>query len=713
MKNIFSTLQQHFGFSTFRPLQQEIIQDVLHKKDVFALMPTGGGKSLCYQLPALMMSGITVVISPLIALMKDQVDGLRQNGIAAAYLNSSLNYAEQQEVKNKLCSNEIKILYIAPERLAQSDFMDLLKLLNVNLFAIDEAHCISEWGHDFRPEYRQLRTLKEQFPDVPLIALTATATDRVKQDIMRQLNLGNDAKYEASFNRPNLHYKVFEKNSTFQQILDYIQKHPNASGIIYCQTRESVDSVASLLKSQGVKALPYHAGLDDSKRKEHQEQFLREDVQVIVATIAFGMGIDKPNVRFVIHYDLPANLERYYQETGRAGRDGLPSECLLFYSYGDVHTIRFFINQKEDANERQIASTQLQQMVQFAESRACRRQSLLEYFGETFEKENCESCDNCLTTAEVFDATEVSRKILSCVYRLHERFGMNYVIKVLTGSKTKPVLQNRHDELSTYGIIKDYSSDNIKSFIRELIQRGYLKVSDGEYPLLMLTQQSIPLLKGQIQVVLHIPKKTEITISQQETDIDEELFEQLRTLRKRLADEQQIPPYLIFPDTSLQDMAKFFPQTKESFGKVKGVGDLKLKVYGDAFITEIKNYCAEKGLEEKHQVSNIIKQSKTKGKNLTTLKTLELFNQGLSVKAIAQERKMTEGTIFKHLEDLYEQEEQIDIDQVISKDKQKEIKKVFKKIGYERLSPVKDELGNDYSFDELRFMRTVLMSEEV
>ncbi len=597
MQDIYSTLQKYFGYSTFRPLQKEAITDVLTKKDVFVLMPTGGGKSLCFQVPALMRQSLTIVVSPLISLMKDQVDGLVQNGVRAAYLNSSLSPKEQRSILTQLQEGKIQLLYLAPERLAQPDFLAFLQTLPINFFAIDEAHCISQWGHDFRPEYRQLHMLKSNFPGIPIIALTATATERVKQDIIVQLNLDSPAIYQASFNRPNLSYTVSEKSSGFTQILSYISEHPDTSGIIYCQTRDKVDKLTKTLKQHGVDALPYHAGLTDEQRKNHQERFIRDDISVIVATVAFGMGIDKPNVRYVIHYGLPSNLEQYYQETGRAGRDGLPSECLLFYSLGDSFTINYFIRNKSH-EEQKIAKAHLQQAIRFATTASCRRKLLLAYFDEDFIQTNCQSCDNCLLPKETFDGTVIAQKILSCTYRTDQRFGASHIGNILVGLKTKQVIDRGHDTLSTFNLLPEYSLPDVRTFIRELIEQGYLEESNDSFITLRLTKKASPVLKGTAQVFLtKFERKASKRKTKKSLDItgDTGLFNRLRVLRKSLADTAHVPPYVIFSDVSLREMAAALPQTDAQFYKIKGVGQQKLAKYGEIFMQEIKKHLQTSG----------------------------------------------------------------------------------------------------------------------
>lgn len=588
-----SVLQKYFGYSTFRPLQEEIISSIHNRSDVFVLMPTGAGKSLCYQIPALMGDGVTIVVSPLISLMKDQVDGLRENGVSCAYLNSTLSRKEQDSVLEMLTQKKLSLLYVAPERLMLDTFLEILQKVELNFIAIDEAHCISEWGHDFRPEYKELKKLRMFFPTTPIAALTATATERVKEDILKSLKLKDIKTFSASFNRPNLTYSVYPKKGVSSQILSYISKNQGVSGIVYRNSRENVDKTAAMLQKEGIKALPYHAGLSDRERQKHQEQFIKEDIDVIVATIAFGMGIDKPNVRYVIHADLPSNLERYYQETGRAGRDGLLSECVLFYSYADKSTIEYFIA-KKNIMEQQVARQLLKKMVQFAETKTCRRKILLNYFGETWENDDCKSCDNCVTPAEKFDATIVSQKIFSCVYRVGQRFGARYIIDVLCGSSDPKIQRNNHHTLSTYNIVNDYTKNQLRTFIQELIHLEFLEQTQDQYPILKLTKKSMQILKNKQTVMLYMPKEVKEKKIKVDHGENPELFEKLRTLRKELADKQGVPPYIIFSDVTLKEMTNTLPKTREEFADIKGVGKMKLEKYADLFLGEITKYALVK-----------------------------------------------------------------------------------------------------------------------
>src|SRR5437762_9209314 len=505
-------LKQYFGFASFRPLQEQIIRDALTGQDVFALLPTGGGKSLCFQLPALARPGLTVVVSPLIALMKDQVDALRAGGVAATFLNSSLAAHESRARLRGIHNGQYRLLYVAPGLLILSGFLADLQKWDVSLLAIDEALCISGWGHDFRPEYRQLAQLRDLIPNAPMMALTATATERVRADVVRLLQLREPGCYVASFNRPNLTYRVAAKARPYGQTLSFVRARPNESGIVYCQSRKTAESVATRLTADGVKAAPYHAGMESGDRARNQELFLRDEVRVICATIAFGMGINKPNVRFVVHYDLPKNIEGYYQETGRAGRDGLPSECLLLFSAGDVVKQTQFIEEKTDAQEQRVARAQLQQMVQYAETSTCRRATLLEYFGEAFAGANCGGCDNCLSPRETWDGTLAAQKFLSCVYRIRERsgfsLGLNHVVEVLTGADTEKVRKWRHEQLSTHGIGKEHTRAEWQAIGRELIRLGYLRQSTDRYAVIDLTTTGRAVLSRRNTITLTKPVAT-------------------------------------------------------------------------------------------------------------------------------------------------------------------------------------------------------------
>lgn len=589
-----------FGYDEFRPLQREIIGNVLKKRDTLVIMPTGGGKSLCYQIPALIFKGLTIVVSPLISLMKDQVEQLTELGVPAVVLNSSLSNEEYSRNLERVKKNGVKLLYLAPEALLTPGMLSMLSSLQVDCLAIDEAHCISEWGHDFRPEYRQLVGVRSRFPFATCVALTATATPRVQEDIKNNLKFDASNEFIASFNRENLFIQVTPKNNPTSQTIEFLRNYPDQSGIIYCFSRRQVDDLYETLKSRGYSVRPYHAGLSDTERTQNQELFIRDDVQIIVATIAFGMGINKPNVRFVIHFDLPKNIETYYQEIGRAGRDGLRAHCLLLFSYADIQKIKYFINQKDD-HEQQVANIHLNSMLQFAETNGCRRIPLLTYFGEDYSTEKCDMCDNCLAgEKKLVDITIPAQKFLSCVKRADEIFGANHIIDVLRGSQSKKVLKFGHTTLSTYGIGKEYSRKQWFHLARQFIQKGLI-VQDTKYGSLKLTEKAYDVLKGRELVfgILeeeHFPDRKEKK-KKYEYEHDHVLFEKLRKRRKELADKAGIPPYVIFPDKTLIEMAAFFPRSGESLLHIHGVGSVKYNKYGTIFMNIIDEYCQEHNIE--------------------------------------------------------------------------------------------------------------------
>lgn len=663
-------LKTHFGYDSFRPLQAEIIQNVLAKKDSFVLMPTGGGKSLCYQLPALKLPGLTLVISPLIALMKDQVDALKLNGISAAFLNSSLTARENTQVQKDVLSGQTKILYVAPERLALDSFQSFLAKLEQNqtnaisLIAIDEAHCISEWGHDFRPDYRNLKRLKQDFPHVPLITLTATA----------------------------------------------LEKQKNESVIVYCFSRKDTENIAENLKLAGYKAVPYHAGLSNEERKHNQDLFIKDKVDIIVATIAFGMGIDKPDVRLVVHHCLPKTLEGYYQEVGRAGRDGLASECVLFYSYADKMKHEFFINQIEDQTEKENVRAKLNQVIDFCEASVCRRKAILSYFDENYLSDNCQNCDFCLSEKEVFDATEITQKILSCILHTGSYFGKNYIIDVLKGSKSKQILQNAHNELSVYGIVQDFSANELKEIFQALMHLGLIRKQAGQYPTYALTEQGQEVLKTGQKIELPKPRKDLIeNIKKKVTDLDynSAIFEKLRGLRKELADIKGVPPFMIFGDVSLQEMAYYLPISSEDFKKITGVGIQKLDEFGKVFIELIQVCAKEHNLKPIEIIvrREFVRQS-NRVANSRYQKTKELILQKKSLDEIAKAQGVQKGTIVGHLEKLISSSESLDLNHLKpSQESFDIINNAFLKCGTEKLKPVYEFLNENYSYDEIKLVR--------
>jgi ATP-dependent DNA helicase RecQ len=716
-----TALQKHFGYSEFRPLQEEIIRGLIAGRDAFVLMPTGGGKSLCYQLPALLMPGLTVVVSPLIALMKDQVDALVENGIAATFINSSLSGSEIALRRTRVLDGEIKLLYMAPERLVGADFVDVLEQVDVSLFAIDEAHCISEWGHDFRSDYRQLKVLRDRFPAVPIVAMTATANNRVQEDILQQLDLGEETlRFVASFDRPNLYYEVIPKSGGADQVLEIIDRHRGESGIIYCQSRARAEQLADFLNRNGSRALPYHAGLNNEIRAGNQEKFVRDDVDIICATIAFGMGIDKPDVRFVIHYDLPKNLMSYYQETGRAGRDGLPSECVLLYSAGDRVKIQRFIDEKVDRFDRMVALQQLNEMSSYAESGDCRRRTLLGHFGETYEVANCDNCDNCTEPdrLETIDATRPAQMLLSCVVRLREGFGIGHVVDVLRGSSGARILNYRHNLLPTYGLGKEMSKDEWRSVAQALLSQGMLAQNAEEYNVLRLTERGAEFLRNRESLVIRRMRPPTKAPTRSAVDLPEEhmgLFERLRALRKRIADEHDVPAYVIFDNKTLIQMAARVPRGEAAFRSVHGIGEAKARSYGPAFMAEIEAYVAEH--PELSATSRPIQQrERTRRpavlkKSGTVDETLALFNDGLAPEQIARQRKLSRGTITAHLEELVTAGQITAIDRLVDADKIAAIVSAFEQHGAIGLRPVMDALGEGFTYDELKLVRSWLDAE--
>lgn len=709
-------LKKYFGYDTFRPLQEEIINNVLKGKDSFVLMPTGGGKSLCYQLPALKLSGLTLVVSPLIALMKDQVDALQANGISAEFINSSQLAAKIEEIKNRVLNKEIKILYLAPERFSSSGFLDFLKKLEISLIAIDEAHCISEWGHDFRPDYRNLSILKKLFVSVPVIALTATATEKVREDIVKHLNLQKAPLFLSSFNRENLHLSVVEKRQAFPKLVNLLQKYKNDSVIIYCFSRKETEEIAANLKINGFNAAAYHAGLETHKRQLVQDLFIKDKVNVIVATIAFGMGIDKPDVRLVVHYTFPKTLEGYYQEIGRAGRDGLKSECVLFYNYADTRKHEFFINQIDDVLLQQLSQEKLGEVLTYCELATCRKKYLLKYFSEDLISDNCCACDCCTSVKEMFNATEITKKILSAIWRTDNKYGKNYIIEVLLGKKTQKILINHHHELSVYALVKNYSSGALNQIISQLINLNYINKTDGKYPILSVSRKGVDFLNSSDDLMLSQPEKDLVITNKKKIELDynEELFLTLRELRRKLAEEANVPPFVIFGDVSLREMAYYFPANSKSFAQIAGVGIKKLEQYCEIFLPVINSFAKD------HNISPVAHNSHNKKeeakevkiiKSVYFLKTKELIQKKVPVARIAKHLSLSQDTIISHIERMLDAGETLDLEYLkLPRDRFEVMKKAYAKIGDEKLKPVFEFLEAKYTYDELKLARVLLRS---
>lgn len=709
-------LQDTFGYPSFRPLQEDIIRTILARQDVFVLMPTGGGKSLCYQVPALVLSGMTVVVSPLIALMKDQVDALQALGVAATFINSSLDSAEIQRRQAAVVRGDIKILYIAPERFAAQRFLRVLQHIDIAMFAIDEAHCISEWGHDFRPDYRELTRLREQFPGAIISAFTATATDRVQQDIRDQLRLNDAVNFKASFNRPNLFYDVRPKQRAYDQLTDYLRGHQRASGIIYCGSRATTEDIAARLRAGGYDAAAYHAGLESAERQTVQERFVRDDIRIIVATIAFGMGIDKPDVRFVIHYDLPKNLEGYYQESGRAGRDGDPSDCILFYSYGDVARQQYFINQRPTQALRDAAADQLRLMSNWAEERACRRVALLAHFGEDFSGQGEPCCDNCRNPADLVDFTIPVQMFLSCVKRTGERFGSAYVIDVLRGSKAERIERFGHHRLSTWGIGSDRPKHQWQYIAREIVKRGLAHQDPEQFNSIRISNAGYDVLFKGARVVLPAAP-TEAATRESGRTVEEsvahpELFEAFRGLRKRLADQRGVPPYVVFPDSTLRAMAARLPRDERELRSISGVGERKARDFGSAFIAEVTAYVTRTGATpvEESAPARTALRSRPVGLRATSRHTLALYRDGMSPSEIAGERGLTVATVEEHLVEAIESGEITNIDRLVAPNRHSAIAQAIESPANEALRDIMDRLNGEFSYAEIKFVRAVMQS---
>ena len=653
-----AALQKYFGYKNFRPMQAEIIQSISEGKDVLVLMPTGGGKSICYQIPAITHQGTALVVSPLISLMKDQVEALLANGVKAAFLNSTLSGTEQQQVEDAFFSSYLDLLYISPEKLLSSAFQPLLRKASINLFAIDEAHCISSWGHDFRPEYTRLRWLKKNFPDTPIVALTATADEVTRKDIVRQLSLPQPVEYVASFDRPNLSLEVRPAQRRFEQILSFIKRRPEESGIIYCLSRKRTEQLSARLRQEGVTAKPYHAGLSSGERNKTQEAFIKDEVPVICATIAFGMGIDKSNVRFILHYNLPKNVESYYQQIGRAGRDGLRADTILFYSFGDVSLMRDIL-QKNESEQTAIQLAKLERMKQYAESLICRRRFLLNYFGEPLQTD-CGNCDICKNPPEHIDGTTIAQKALSAVYRLREKAGLNTLINVLRGSRRKDILDKGYDRIKTYGAGGNLSFTQWQNYILQLANLGYLRVAHEKNDVIQLRPASREVLfEGKEVALVRLASLRERRETEKAEQLSrygkkerqrDELFQKLRQLRKQLAQEKGVPPYIIFSDATLADMCKQQPLNEEQFRKISGVGVKKLHQYGSYFLEIIIDHLSENKPLEKGSTYEL---------------TLELYRQGLGIKEISEKRDMAESTVRGHILKLYQAGEDIDPDDFI------------------------------------------------
>ena len=724
-------LKQFFGYSTFRPHQEEIIAATMQGQDVLAVLPTGAGKSLCFQLPAVLSPGLTLVVSPLIALMKDQVDSLTALGIRAAALHSGLEEEAKNLTRTSLRGNELKLLYVAPERIVQPGFLSWLSHSQVSRIVVDEAHCISEWGHDFRPEYGQLGILREHFPKVPVLAVTATAIPRVRADIMDKLKMLSPHVVVASFNRPNLTYRVEDKKTPLQQVLTLLKDHEDEPGIVYCLSRDGTERLSEQLSEHGVNAAPYHAGLPSEIRSRTQEKFLRDEIQVICATVAFGMGVNKPNVRFVVHHDLPKNVESYYQETGRAGRDGLPSECLLLYSAGDCAKISRFLDAISEPEVRRQAVRQLRQMTDYAEVGQCRRKMLLGYFGEDFPSTNCDNCDVCFGDVEMLDQSLPAQKLLSSLIRASQlspvSFGLGHHAAILRGEETEAVSRWGHEKLSTFGVGKELAAAEWSRLGRSLAVRGLLAVSDGQYSTVSVTADGLQFLKTRPALLLPKQRKALEKKSKRSGSFlrsgSESIFEKLRAVRLEIAKRKNVPAYHVFGDATLQEMAARSPRTPSELLEITGVGEKKLKEFGERFLEVLRDSAitaprTEGPLEARveRQITPSSASSSSENSTLGSWKqSYELFTSGTAPEEIAKRRGLSESTIYSHLERAISEERPLDLDRIVPQEVQRRVEEVTSEAGLLSLKKLKEAVGEDVSFEMLRIYRawtTVRMRQE-
>ncbi len=698
METTQALLKQYYGYDEFRPGQEQIIDSLLQGKDTVAIMPTGAGKSVCFQIPALLLPGVTLVISPLISLMKDQVDGLTDQGVPATYINSTLANSEIDRRLSLVRDGRYKLVYIAPERLNAEWFKTAMGDITISMVAVDEAHCVSQWGHDFRPSYRGISSFITGLPQRPVIgAFTATATPEVKQDIVALLSLRRPEVYVTGFDRPNLFFRVLRGEDKPRFVANYVKQNVNQSGIIYVATRKEVDGLWELLNSQGLPAGRYHAGLSDEERAVQQEKFLYDDVRVMVATNAFGMGIDKSNVRYVVHYNMPKNMEGYYQEAGRGGRDGELSECILLFGAQDILLQKYMIEKSVENPDRQnYELSRLQEMIDYCHTPECLRYYILRYFGEQIDDDECGQCGNCCDDYEKIDITVDAQKVLSCVYRLQERFGVTIVADVLKGSNNQRIRQLGLDKLSTYGLFNDRPLADIKILIQRLIATQYLQLTGGHYPVVQLSPRALPVLKGQLQV-------WQKTFTKRTPAADDGLFEQLRQLRKQIANRENVPPYIIFSDLTLKELSKFCPVDKETLRNIKGVGEVKLQKYGDEFLAVINQYVAEhppaKAGEE--AVTATKPANKTADKTPSHLVTLQLHQQGITMADIAQQRELTATTVQSHLLRCADEGHTIDWDQLIPPEAEQLVLAKIKELGTS-LKLLKQALPDEIEYNVIK-----------
>ncbi len=714
--DVREVVRRYWGYDSFRPLQQEAIESSLAGRDSVVVLPTGGGKSLCFQAPACCLPGLTIVISPLISLMKDQVDALRTNGISAAYYNSSLGSEERAEVVTAIRSGSLRLLYLAPESLLSDHMMTLLGSVPLAMFAIDEAHCISSWGHDFRPEYRKLRVLKERFAGVSVHAYTATATERVRKDIATELGLENPTMLAGSFDRPNLHYRIERRVPGMEQVLDVIGQHSGESGIVYCISRKEVDATAAALNALGHSAVAYHAGLSDSDRMDNQDAFLKERISIVVATVAFGMGIDKSNVRFVIHAGMPKSLEAYQQESGRAGRDGLDADCCLFFGSGDFGTWKRLMSQSGEANE--AATSALQAIDRFCNSSHCRHKSLVEHFGQAYDQQNCQACDICLGEVDQVDgALILAQKILSCVVRLDQRFGADYTSQVLVGSKERKITERGHDNLSTYAILSEYPKSVIRDWLEQLVGQGCAKKT-SDYNVVQLTDDGWKVLRGQHTPTLLKPAPTNQNRPNRVDDraswdgVDRPLFEMLRDLRRDIAADQEVPAYVIFNDATLRDIARRRPSTTAGLLAVSGVGQKKCEDYGEQFLDQVAQHCNENGVARDVKVNPVSASPLSSpndsaartAPNASAIATFPFFEAGESIASVSAKIGRAESTVAGYLDQCIRHQKIVDPSPWVDEATVSIVRDAIQTVGKVRLKPIFEHLGGNVPYDQIRIV---------
>ena len=713
MENIQKALGKYWGYDGFLPLQKQAMECISRRQDSIVVLPTGGGKSLCFQAPAVTMRGLAVVVSPLLSLMKDQVDALSECGVPAERIDSSLSFDEQKAVFTKIHNKTLKLLYLAPERLVSEGFLEVLRKVELSFITVDEAHCVSMWGHDFRPEYRQLGLLKQIFPDVTIAAYTATATEQVRNDIAEQLRLKKPEMLIGSFDRPNLVYKVRSRKNVIKQVCDVLDRHKGESGIIYCIRRRDVDAICAQLAGQGYSAAPYHAGMVGEDRKKSQDQFINEKVDTIIATVAFGMGIDKSNVRYVIHTGMPKSLEHYQQESGRAGRDGLEAECCLFYSGGDYGIWKSLMSDMPPEVQK-IAMTKLRGMYNYCNGGVCRHRAILRYFGQDLHKDNCGACDMCLGELGcIDDGLVTAQKILSCIVRLDQRFGGNYTASVLTGSEEKRIIENNHDKLSTYGLLSDYSKHTVHDWIEQLAGQDYVEKT-GEYNVLNVAEKGWDVLKGKETPRLLKPAQKEVKVSRVAADswdgVDKGLFEALRKLRATIAGERRIPAYIVFSDAALRDMARQRPSTLDAFLEVKGVGEAKCKQYGEVILAAIKDYCQANSLEmDVGAASDTTSFEPPAGEPKKRLKlskarqlAFDMFEQKISIEEVAKSVHRAESTTIQYLVEYIKRENINNPYPWVDEQAFGRIISAVKQVGRDKTKPVFDFLNGEISYNQIR-----------